>query len=117
MTGRIGIALLLLLAGCATPPRAEPPKPDPTLDAAYTGAVVQLAALNREAADLLQRNQADEAAAAITKGQPLQARLLAAPHPPLAAMEAVSDLDELYARMLLSNHHDGWARLLFQKNV
>jgi hypothetical protein len=31
-------------------------------------------------------------------------------------MEAVSDLDDLYARMLLSDHHDGWARMIYEKN-
>jgi hypothetical protein len=31
-------------------------------------------------------------------------------------MEAVSDLDDLYARMLLSDGHDGFARMLLQKN-
>ena len=114
---RIAAVLVLFFAGCAAPPRAEQPKPDPTREAEYTAAVEQLAALNREAQDLLKRGRADDAAAAITKGQPLQARLLAAPQPTLSAMEAVSDLDELYARMLLSNHHDGWARMLFQKNI
>jgi hypothetical protein len=109
-------AASLLLAGCAAPP-AITPKPDPTRDAGYAEAAEQLAALDREAADLLQRGRADDAASTITRGQPLQARLLAAPRPTLAAMEAVADLDELYARMLLSNHHDGWARMLFQKNV
>jgi hypothetical protein len=32
-------------------------------------------------------------------------------------MEAASDLDELYGKMLLSNRNYGWARLMFQKNV
>jgi hypothetical protein len=32
-------------------------------------------------------------------------------------MEAASDLDDLYARMLLANHREGWARLFYQKNV
>jgi hypothetical protein len=32
-------------------------------------------------------------------------------------MEAVSDLDHLYGRMLVSNGYYGSARLLFQKNV
>ena len=114
---RIATAALLLLAGCAAPARVEQPKSDPTADAGYQDAVEQLAALDREAADLLKRGRPDDAAAAIVKGQPLQARLLAAPRPTLAAMEAASDLDELYARMLLSNHNDGWARMLFQKNV
>lgn len=44
-------------------------------------------------------------------------RLLAVPRPTLAAMEAASDLDDLYGRMLLANRHYGWARLLFQKNL
>jgi len=109
-------AALLFLAGCAPPPRAEQPKPDPAKEAGYTQAVEQLAALDREAEDLLKRGLTDGAAAAIAKGQPLQVRLLGAPRPTLDAMEAVSDLDNLYARMLLSNHHDGWARMLYQKN-
>jgi hypothetical protein len=117
MTVRLETALLVFLAGCAAPPRAERAQPDPTGEPAYAEAATQLATLNREAEALLWRGRADDAAAAITRGQPLQARLLAAPRPTLAAMEAVSDLDELYGRMLLSNHHDGWARMLFQKNV
>src|ERR1035441_1397285 len=52
-----------------------------------------------------------------TQGQPLSLRLLAAPRPTLAAMEAASDLDHLYAAMLLANKNYGWARLAFQKNV
>jgi hypothetical protein len=32
-------------------------------------------------------------------------------------MEAASDLDDLYGRMLLANRHYGPARLMFQKNV
>jgi hypothetical protein len=108
---------MLLFAGCAAPPLAEKAKPDPTKDAGYADAVQQLAGLNRDAEDLLKRGRAEDAAAAIAKGQPLQIRLLAAPRPTLAAMEAVSDLDDLYARTLLSNHHDGWARMLYQKNL
>jgi hypothetical protein len=118
MIARIATAALLLLAGCAAPPpRVEQPKPDPTREAGYGEAVEQLAMLNRNAEDLLKRGRSDEAAAAITRGQPLQARLLAAPRPTLRAMEEASDLDDLYARMLLSNGHDGWARMLFQKNL
>ena len=119
VTGRCAVALLVvLLAGCSAPPPArEAPKPDPTKDADYGAAVEQLNAINREAADLLKRGRSDDAAAAITRGQPVQARLLAAPQPTLAAMEAASDLDDLYARMLLANHHDGWARLFYQKKV
>jgi hypothetical protein len=64
----------------------------------------------------LKRGRPEDVAAVIAKGQPLQIRLLAAPRPTLGAMEAVSDLDDVYARMLLSGHHDGWARMLYQKN-
>ena len=73
--------------------------------------------MNREAEDLLKRGRSQDAAALIIKGLPLQTRLLAAPQPTLGAMEAVSDLDDLYARMLLSNNQDGWARMLYQKNL
>jgi hypothetical protein len=118
MIARIATAALVLLAGCAAPPpRVEQPKPDPTTDIGYTEAVEQLAALNREAEDLLHHGRPDEAAAAITRGQPLQARLLAAPRPTLRAMQEASDLDDLYGRMLLSNHQDGWARMLFHQNL
>jgi hypothetical protein len=111
-------AALLLLAGCAAPPpRSEQPKVDPTREARYADAVEQLAAMCREAEDLVERGLSHDAAAIITKGLPLQTRLLDAPQPTLGAMEAVSDLDDLYARMLLSNHQDGWARMLFQKNL
>ena len=115
---RIAAYALLFLAGCAAPPhRSELPKVDPTQEAGYADAVEQLAAMCREAEDLLKRGRSQDAAAVITKGLPLQARLLAAPRPTLGAMGAVSDLDDLYARMLLSNHRDGWARMLFQKNL
>jgi hypothetical protein len=32
-------------------------------------------------------------------------------------MEAVSDLDDIYARMLLRNRHYEWARQSFRKNA
>jgi hypothetical protein len=115
---RIAAAVLLFLAGCAAPPpRPEQAKVDPTKEAGYADAVEQLAAVNREAEGLLKGGRSPDAAAAITKGLPLQTRLLAAPQPTLGAMEAVSDLDDLYARMLLSKHENTWARMLFQKNL
>ena len=110
---------VLLLAGCAPapPPRpVEPPKPDPTTESWYGETVTRLAAMHREAAALVRKGQSDRAAAIITEGQPLLNRVLSAPRPTLAAMEAASDLDDLYGRMLLANRHYGWARLLFQKN-
>jgi len=110
----------LLLAACApAPPPAPVPKaaPDPTAEAWYGPAVAQLAGMNREAGALLHDGKGGRAAELITKAEPLSLRLLAAPHPTLAAMEAASDLDQLYAGMLLGNKNYGWARLAFQKNV
>ena len=49
--------------------------------------------------------------------QPLVSRLLSVPRPTLPAIEAASDLDDLYGRMLLRNRQYGWARDCFQKNV
>ena len=53
----------------------------------------------------------------IGKAQPIPARVLAVPCPPLAGMEAAADLDDLYGRMLPRDRHSGWARLFFQKNA
>ena len=116
---RITYLLFLVLAGCssAPPPVRPEPKPEPTAESWYAPAVDQLAAMARDAADLLKRGRADDAAKIITDAQPLMNRVLAAPHPPLAAVEAASDLDELYGRMLVSNGRYGWARQMFQKNV
>ena len=90
---------------------------DPTHEAWYAEATQQLADMDRQAAAALQNGKADDAAALIEKGQPLEKRLVSVPHPTLEAAEAASDLDELYGRMLLKNHHYGWARLMFQKNL
>ena len=115
------MVLTLLLAGCAPAPVAKqaPPQPAPdiTKEAWYGGAVDELAALNREAARLLAGGKKDDAAAVLTNGQPIVARLLAASQPTLAAMKAASDHDQMYADMLLGNRNFGWARLEFQKNV
>jgi hypothetical protein len=111
------VVLAVLLGACTEAPRkGEAPPRDPTLEASYGLAVTELAAAGRDAKRLLAAGKTDGAAAVITKVQPLIASLLAAPHPTLAAMEAASDLDELYARMLLENKNYGWARLTFQKN-
>ena len=88
--------------------RVEQPTSDPTREAGYAEAVEQLKSLNREAEDLFRGSRPDDAAAVITPGQLLQARLLAPPRPTLAAIEGVSDLDDLCARLLLSNTPDGW---------
>jgi len=73
--------------------------------------------MNRQARGLLERGKADEAASVITAGEPWATRVLSVPRPTLAAMEAASDLDDLYAHMLLDNHNYGWARMMFQKNL
>ncbi len=108
---------LILLSGCgAAPTPQEPAKLDITQESWYEPTVDQVRAINKEAVALVKTGKADQAAARIMEGQPLVSRLLAAPQPTLAAMEAASDLDHLYATMLLSNRHYGWARLFFQKN-
>ena len=108
---------LILLLGCSTAPTPqEPAKLDITQESWYGPIVDQVRAINKEAEALVKTGKADKAAARITEGQPLVSRLLAAPQPTLAAMEAASELDHLYATMLLSNRHYGWARLFFQKN-
>jgi hypothetical protein len=108
----------VLLAGCAPKPApVVQPKPDPATEPWYGQVAEQLAGMNREAAKLLENGRQDRAAAIISKGQPLAARLLTAPQPTLPAMEAASDLDQLYGRMLFANRHYGWARLTFQKNL
>ncbi len=93
------------------------PAVDPTTESWYPRTVEQLAGMNREALKLFESGKADRAAEIVTAAQPVQARLLAPIHPTLGAMEAASDLDRLYGRMLLANRHYGWARLAFQKNV
>jgi hypothetical protein len=108
-------AAALLLTGCA-PKRAEQPKEDPTKNPAYAETVRQLASVNQLAEALMKGGLTGDAAAAIKRGQSLQAPLLSAPRPTLEAMEAVSDLDDLYARMLLADHQDGWARTTYEKN-
>jgi len=113
------VAIALFMVSCAAPPPPPPPQVavDPVTESWYAPAITELAGLNREAASLLRAGKADDAAARITKGQALLARLLAAARPPLEAMEAAADNENLYAGMLLSNKNFGWARLSYQKNV
>jgi len=111
------ILAAVLCAGCApAPPPADRPKPDVTAEAWYAPTVEQLSRMAREAASAVRRGNGDEAGKIITDAQPLVNKVLAAPRPTLAAMEAASDLDELYGRMLMGNGRYGWARMLFQKN-
>lgn len=104
----------LVLAGCQSAP---PPVHDPTQDAGYRATVDKIGQMNREADADFKAGKGDDAAALITKAQPLVKRVIEVPRPTLEAVEAASDLDDLYGRMLYSNHHYGWARLQFQKNL
>ena len=108
----------MFLAGCApAPPPVTKVAVDPVAEDWYAPVTAQLTAMDREAEGLLRAGKSDQAAAVITQGQSLATRLLAAPRPTLGAMEAASDLDQLYAGMLLGNKNYGWARLAFQKNA
>ena len=107
-----------LLAGCGpSSPQAQAPKADPTTETWYAQSTERLANMDRTAEQLLKAGRSDEAAAIVSSGQSLQARLLAAPRPTLEAMEAIADLDRIYAKMLISNGYFGEARMLFQKNI
>jgi hypothetical protein len=106
-----------LLTRCAPAPKPVESARDETKELWYAETVEKLAAMNREAESYFEKGKGDDAAALIEKGQPMVKRLLTPPHPTLEAEQAASDLNHLYARMLLSNHHYGWARMLFQQNV
>jgi hypothetical protein len=111
------LILTAVLAACSPAPPRPKPKPDPVSEPWYSQTVEQLTAMNREAENSFHNGRPDRAAAIITDGQPLIHRLLSVPYPTLSAMEAVSDLDQLYGRMLLGNRHYVWARTFFQKNL
>jgi hypothetical protein len=90
---------------------------DLTESASYKEDVAQLVALNREAEAEYKAGKADLAAKLMEQEKPLVARVLSPPKPSLAAMEAASDLSQLYGTMLLNNRHYGWARVMFQENL
>jgi hypothetical protein len=115
------MAAALTACGPAPQPKAETgqvkPAPDLTVEPWYKQSTDELADFNRQAADLLEAGRFDEASAIVARTQPLADRLLAASHPTLAAMEAASDHDDLYGRMLMHDQRWGWARMTFQKNL
>jgi hypothetical protein len=102
-----------LLTGCGSAP---PPGGDASQPTWYQQTVDQLAEMNRSAEGFIKDGKPDQAAALIEKGEPLASRLLNVPKPTLPAVEAASDLDDLYGRMLESNRHYAWAITLFEKN-
>ena len=107
---------VLLLAGCQSPPPKVTER-DPVQEPAYRQASTEFRALSRAAQNAFLQHKPDLASHLIQESEPLAKRLLGVPHLPLEVAEAASDLDGLYGRMLLSNHHYGWARLQFQKNL
>jgi hypothetical protein len=106
--------LTLTLVSCGG---GAPSARDPAQEAWYRETTDQLAAANREAEAAYKDGKRDDASAIIQKSEPLATKLLSVSKPTLEAVEAASDLDDLYGRMLLSNRHYEWARLLFQKNL
>jgi len=111
------LVVCILLAGCASAPPPLVKVADPTADPAYGRGVEELAKMYREASGLLESKKADEAGAILTKAQPMIEKVLSVPRPTRAALEVSSNLDQMYGQMLLSNHHYGWARMMFQKNL
>jgi len=109
--------LLLNNCGPAAAPAPTAHVDDETKSVAYREALAQLAAMNREAEAAYKSGKADEAAKIMEEEKPLVARVLSPPRPALEAMEAASDLDQLYGTMLLNNRHYGWARVMFQGNL
>jgi hypothetical protein len=112
----IVLAILMTCCGPAPKPVAQV-ETDPTKEEWYVKAVSALQDLNRDAEKLYQAGKFDEAGGLVTNGQPAEQLVLSVSRPSLAALQAASDLDQLYGRMLLRNRHYGWARLLFQKNL
>jgi hypothetical protein len=111
------IGAAAIFAGCTSaPPPPEAAKSDPTQEAWYGETVHKLEERNRQAQTLFEHGKADEAAAMITAAEPLVKRVVSVPQPTLPALEAASDRDDLYGRMLLANRNYGWARILFQTN-
>src|SRR5438045_2107570 len=90
-------ALCIIPCGPAPhdPPHAERVSTTPW----YNESLEQLIQLNQEAQTLLRQGKTDQTAALITKGQTLMTRLLSVQQPTLPAVQASSDLDEMYGRM------------------
>jgi hypothetical protein len=108
-----------VMVSCAAPPPppAQKAAVDPGDGEWYAPAITELAGLNREsgvaiagAASPTMRRENHEGAGVVGAAAVGCA-------PPLEAMEAAADNENLYAGMLLANKNFGWARLSYQKNV
>ena len=75
------VASVLLVACAPPPPPVERAKPDPTEEASYAQALEQLTKMNGELDRSLRKRRPEDAAAIVTKAQPLVSLLLAAPRP------------------------------------
>jgi hypothetical protein len=102
----------VFLTGCDS----APPSTGDAVPSWYRQTLDQLVESNRSAEAFFKDGKQDQAAALIEKAQPLVSRLLDVPKPSVSAVEAASDLDDLYGRMLLSNRHYAWAITMFEKN-
>ena len=109
--------LALMHIACAPGPPSKPLYIDPSEEPGYAETVAALQAKNREAQQHLAAGKRSEAAAVVKEALPLSKELLRSSRPPLEAMEAVSDLDHIYATLLLENRHIVFARQLFQNNL
>jgi hypothetical protein len=110
----VSVLTAIALASCGDRP-APAPQHDSGADAQYNESVRQLAEMTRDAEAAYKQGKPDDAAALIEKAEPVSSDVLGVPKPSLAAMQAASDLDDLYGRMLLANKHYEWALFLFQK--
>ena len=108
---------LFLLAACGAPAPQKKAPVEPSKESWYQPAIEELRSVNAAIARFADAGEYDKAARAIIHGQELEAKLLSSSHPPLEAAIAVSDLEDIYGRMMLAQKKYGWARLVFQKNL
>lgn len=114
-TGTIALFLALSLLSCSAPPSV--PTSDPTVETWYTETVEKLESLTMKAKAHFEAGRSSEAAQLIKEGVPLSKQILEIPRPNLRAMQAASDLDQLYGDMLRTNRHFGYAREFYQRNA
>lgn len=111
------LGLAIMLASCSPAPQQVKVERDATEEDWYKPSVRELAALASQGNQLFHKGDQDGAAALIEKGKAIEEKLLSARTPPLDAMEAASDLDQLYGDMLKTNRNCGWATQFYQKNL
>jgi hypothetical protein len=118
--GWVVLLLSLQITACSsTPTPASTPavQADPTTESWYTETIEKLSTLTAEARTHFEAGRRTEASSRIREAVPLSRKLLEIPRPNLEAMQAASDLDQLYGDMLMDTRHYGHAREFYQKNV